>query len=191
MSASPSSVAAISFSVFVIAATVALPMFFWGYRPRFELNTVLVTTVCTVTSHNTPVPVACNKKCACVNVCTTTKSSSGASSTSCHLQCSICPSTCFDTSYVETYMAQGIEYNITEPYENNVADLATAINDLNAHVPVGLRFTCYYLPDTPYKVMDSMYHDTTFLVFTILFAIVAGCGLLVCIGASVLTVCGE
>lgn len=185
-------VAAIGFSILVLGLIFALPLFFAGYEPRVNWNAELVETMFTIQSHIVA-PATCFHDCNCHKSCTSSKSSS------CTTKCSRCPYLCFSKSYVKSYVVEtnsimGISKNMqytTTIYVGTSASLAWAYADLSCWFPIGKRYKGYYRASMPWVSVDTPYHDITFLVFAIIFAIVALGGLGVCVVAGIAYVCDQ
>lgn len=120
-------------------------------------------------------PDICTRKCNCHQSCSGTGSSK-----SCHSICGTCTYPCYSSSYTLRYLAktpdnQYNNYTNTIFYEK-VGNYYTALKDLNYYKPIGKQISCYYFMNEPYKMVETPFHDVTFLVFAIIFFILAGIG---------------
>lgn len=190
-----SSVAAIGFAVLVLGLVFALPLFFAGYAPRVSWNKELVTTTFTITDHII-VAETCYRDCFCRDICTPNYQTG---KTTCRRSCERCRYDCYSASYVKSYTAgapdspmglgKSMVYTVSV-YVEKVSTYAQALSDLTHKYAIGRQFKGYYRESMPWISVDTPYHDTTFLVFSIIFAIIAACGLFVCLFAGIASLIG-
>lgn len=181
---------------FILALVVALPLYFNGYKARLEWNSQLVRTTCIYDSYLINSDI-CTRSCNCYKTC----SGSGSSQT-CRSSCGTCSYPCFSAYYTLRYTAQsqtesqiqvpGLSKNQSNSYKiqyqyqyknytsiiffEKKGSYSAAFNDLIYYKPIGKQIACYYFTNEPYKMVETPFHDVTFLVFAIIFFIISGIG---------------
>ncbi len=208
MSEGGAAVASVSCLVLVLGLAFALPLFFAGYLPRVGWNAELVETTFTIENHIIAYET-CSRKCGSYSTCTGSGNNRHCTShaTYCSYPCF---SGSYNKTYVvydmpftssgkntikktltwwdetTTTAAKTMapaplfrKYFVIVFYEK--ADLyATVLYDLSRSFPVGKQFKGYYRASMPDWNVETPYHDVTFLVFAIIFFVIAGIGAIGC-----------